>query len=89
MAEDPTNVILAPFDEATQFRLKLMDAGCEQIVTQEEEVKKQAELSGVKYEVSMETAALLEFSKCFGILMNRAIDCGWIDDIHKGEVNVN
>ena len=84
---DPTNIlnVMAPFDDATQFRLKLMDAGCEQIVAEEQQVKDAASLAGEEYAPDHQTVAFLEFAKCFGILMNRAIECGWVEGIHRGE----
>lgn len=83
---DKHTSILAPFDEPTQFRLKLMDSGCEQIVKQEEEAKNKALFAGEEYLPDQQTVAFLEFCKCFGILMNRAIDAGWIDGIQLGEI---
>jgi hypothetical protein len=83
--DKPTS-ILAPFDAPTQFRLKLMDAGCEAIVISEGEEEKRALLAGEEYSPDQQTIAFLEFCKCFGILMNRAIDCGWVEGIQMGEV---
>jgi len=74
--------ILAPFDEHTQMRLKLMDAGCEAIVLGEE--AEQA-ADPESYAPDAPTVAFLEFAKCFGILMNRAIDAGWVNGVLKGE----
>lgn len=75
--------ILTPFDEPTQKLLKELDTACAaQIELLREEARK-ASLSGDKeLQVDLETLVWSRFIRGYGILYNRAIDAGWIQDIH-------
>jgi len=82
---NPTSILL-PFDEETQKRLLLMDAGCQVLVEQENTEEARCLLSNEPYEPDMETAGFKEFIACYGILMNRAIEAGWIKGVlHEKE----
>ena len=70
--------ILAPFDDDTQELLRQVDGAC---MAQSEHVKSEmskASLAGGEYKVDLETLTWIKIIKAYGILMNRAIEAGWV-----------
>ncbi len=74
--------ILAPFDAETQELLFKVDAACASQVEGVREELKKASLSNGEYQVPLETLVWMEIIKAYGVLMNRAIDAGWVKGIH-------
>lgn len=78
--------LLIKFDEPTQHLLKEVDLACQaQVALMREEAEK-ASLAGKELEIDMETMVWVKIIKAWGILYNRAVDAGWIDDIMLEEV---
>jgi hypothetical protein len=76
---DPsTKPLLAPFDEATQELLLEIDQAMK---AQAEHIKGEANwasLNNKPYKPDMETLVWLKVMKGYGVLMNRALEAGWI-----------
>lgn len=82
---DKEQELLAPFDDKTQELLIELDTACGiQMDNIKKDVKK-AELYGNEFELDLETMVWMKFIKGYGILMNRAIDAGWVKGIHRGD----
>jgi hypothetical protein len=74
--------ILAPFDDETQALLHKVDSACASQVENVKEELNKASLSNGEYQVDLETLVWMEIIKAYGVLMNRAIDAGWVKGIH-------
>ena len=75
-------MILAPFDKGQQDRLKLVDSTCQ---AQMEHMKKEMQtdrLLGKDVTPDMETVAWVEIITAYGLLYNRCVEAGWIDDTY-------
>lgn len=78
--------LLTKFDEPTQKLLKEVDLACKVQVEKMREEANKASLAGKELEIDMETMVWVRIIKAYGVLYNRAVDAGWIDDIMLEEV---
>ena len=74
--------ILAPFDDGQQNTLKLVDAACQSQMRALQSEATRQKISGEPLHMDAETAGWVQIITAYGILYNRAIDAGWIQDIH-------
>ena len=82
MADVPTS-LLTPFDSETQVLLQEVDGACAAQKAVLMEKIKQASLAGeTQYKMDLETMVWTKIIKAYGILMNRAIDSGWVEGVH-------
>jgi hypothetical protein len=85
--EDLTS-LLAPFSDEDQAVLLEVDNACS---IQAQHVKAEmdkASLSGGEYKVDLETLTWMKITKAYGILMNRAIEAGWVEGVMTGNKTV-
>ena len=70
------------FDDKTQALLTRVDRACsQQFINIQAEIDA-ASLAGDKeFKLDLESIVWMEIAKAYGILMNRAIDAGWVDGI--------
>lgn len=81
MTKDSQTSILAPFGDEDQALLRQVDLACRaEAARLKEEAKKKA-LANEEFQVDMETMAWFKIIQAYGILYNRAVDAGWIQDI--------
>lgn len=81
------DAILSPFDEDTQALLKELDVACAAQINQLRADARKKSLIGEPYEADVETMVWLKFIKGYGILYNRAVDAGWLEDIIQENKN--
>ena len=77
---NPTN-LLTPFDEETQLLLLQVDNACAQVLAGFKEEANKASLANKELEVDIEAIVWSRIIKAYGVLMNRAIECGWVEGI--------
>ena len=74
--------ILAPFNDVDAKFLTEVDRACRAVMAAMEEEANKTALSGEQnMKLDMETIAWLKFIRGFGLLYNRAVDCGWLQGI--------
>ena len=73
--------LLLPFEDDVQHLLKQVDHACMLQQKRVLEASRKAKLAGQPLEVDMETLVWTKIIKAYGILFNRAVDAGWIQDI--------
>lgn len=73
--------ILKPFDPAVQTFLKFVEEGCQRQAELIKAEDTRAELAGDSIEVTPEIAAWRAIIRAYGVLYNRSVDAGWIDDV--------
>jgi len=78
---DKAREILKPFSESDQKILKVVDQGCRMQAKMISDEDTRAKLAGEPLEVTPEVAAWRVMIRGFGILYNRAVDAGWVDDV--------
>jgi len=78
---DKTLEILKPFDAGQQSFLKFVEEGCQRQAELIKAEDTRAELAGEPLEVTPEIAAWRAIIRAYGILYNRSVDAGWIDDV--------
>lgn len=79
MKDNSTNILLE-FDDEVQQHLKEVDYAMRQQSKVMREEARSASLSGKKLVMDAETAAWLKIMDAYGILFNRAVEAGWIND---------
>lgn len=84
-AENSTKALLLPFDNATQAKLKRVDLAMRAEKEVIEEKLKKASLMGYDYNLSQQDLVSVTVMEAYGILYNRAVEAGWIQDIHLEE----
>ena len=79
--------LLQPFDKESQSLLKSVDAACQTQMMKMKEEATLAALGNNPFEVDLETLVWTRLIRAYGILYNRAIEAGWVDDVHLGGVD--
>lgn len=74
--------LLAPFEEKDQEILKQVDLACQMQMSRLKDEATRVKLAGEPLEPDMETLTWLRIIKAYGILYNRAVEAGWIDDTY-------
>ena len=74
--------ILAPFSKVQQDRLKVIDATCQAQIKQMSASIQADRLLGKEPQLDPEVAGWIEIINCYGLLYNRCIEAGWIDDTY-------
>ena len=77
----PSISILGPFDEATQEKLKRVDLACRAEAEAIRERVNKASLAGEDFQPSQQDLVSITIVECFGVLYNRAVEAGWIQDV--------
>lgn len=72
---------LAPFNVNQQTLMRVVDKACQEVAEQIKEQATRCSLAGETFEPDMETAGWMNIIAAYGILYNRAIEAGWIDDL--------
>ena len=74
--------IIAEFDEETQVLLTSVDKAC---AAQMKEILHEVEMASLagdtEYKMDLETMVWTKVIRAYGILMNRAIDAGWVTGV--------
>ena len=82
--EQPTSII-AEFDEETQELLKSVDKACSAQMGEIMADMERASLAGdTEYKMDLETLVWTKVIRAYGILINRAIDAGWVTGVVTG-----
>ena len=76
-----TKKLLAPFELPTQDLLKEIDIACGVQMNSLREEAKLKSLANEELVIDTETMVWLKIIKAYGILYNRAVDAGWIQDV--------
>ena len=75
-------ILTSQFDDKTQALLTRVDRACSQQFESIQAEIDAASLAGDKeFKLDLESIVWLEIAKAYGILMNRAIDSGWVEGI--------
>jgi hypothetical protein len=74
-------LILAPFDDETQKLLNEVDSACRMQSELLLEEMSKASLAAEEYKMPIESMVWWKVIQAYGVLMNRAIDAGWVDGI--------
>lgn len=84
MLEDSANnmsAVLGPFDQRHQDLMKNVDKVCRKEAAKITEKARQASLAGEELQLDEETAGWAAIITAYGLLYNRAVECGWIEDV--------
>lgn len=74
--------LLVEFTEEDQQLLKQVDLACRAEAARLKEQARKSALANEEFLVDMETLAWFKIIKAYGILYNRAVDAGWVKDVH-------
>lgn len=79
--DKPTNLLL-PFDPETQELLHQVDKACSvQLEAIIKDMEKASLAGATEYKPDIETLVWSRVAKAYGILMNRAIESGWVQGV--------
>lgn len=70
--------MLAPFDNDTQLLLLEVDRAMKEQAEQVKGEANWASLNNKEYEPDVETLVWLKIMQAYGVLMNRALEAGWV-----------
>ena len=76
--DNPKLTVLAPFDEETEKLLLEFDQACRMQSEVLLKAMERSSLAGEEYVMTIETMVWWKAIKAYGILMNRAINAGWV-----------
>ncbi len=76
------NTMLLPFSEEEQGVLKEVDIACKVHAKKLGQDMQRAAMRNKDWEPDTEGLVTMSFLSAYGILMNRAIDAGWVTGIH-------
>jgi len=75
---DATTNLLAPFDDETQDFLRFIDKECHRAIAELNRYKQ--ELEEKDEAMPPDVIAMLNMIRAYGMLFNRCVDAGWIND---------
>ena len=84
-AKFTAHAVYGPFDDETQAKLHEWDNLCRGQHIILEDAMKKASLAGEDYKMTIDDMIWFKGITAFGILMNRAIDAGWVTGIMTEE----